>query len=308
MLAQLSCPRCGLPLQPIALPARPAVVYQFEDCLRRCDTCGVGYSNARNNPTIIYQDPLDNIPAQAREGIDVVLAQSLSEANRQTKRRRLGFSTSEDAVTWVVFGYLARRAPAALSAFARRLLDLSNRGTPQVLLWGAPVPPNDDAGLKLRQRLVTLLAKIEGVPRSEPDVVLDYGEAGVVIIEVKLYSANDELKPSQAGKFDTYLANTLAFSDPTEVKHSRMYELARNWRIGWDLADGRPLRLVNLGPPKLFKQSTRLDSFEKGLAKSAVQSFHRLAWSSFLQCVASERDGIPVWLEEWLAQHDLKQA
>jgi hypothetical protein len=305
MLAQLSCPRCGLSLPPIILPHKPSVVSQYEDCLRRCDSCGVGYSNARSNPTIIYKDPLDNIPSQAREGIDIVIAQSLSEANRVTKLRRLGFSTSEDAATWVVFSYLARHAPIALSGFARRLFGFSNPGKPELLLWGVPVPPNV-AGVDLRTRLIAVLTKIEGTPRSEPDVVLDFGEAGLVIIEVKLYSPNDELKPAKAAQFDKYLANTSAFAQEPGVKGTGMYELARNWRIGWDLAGVRPFRLVNLGPEQLFKESKQLDSFEKALAISEARSFQRLTWTLLLQSVVSDLGRLPDWLMQWLAERGLK--
>jgi hypothetical protein len=305
MLAQLSCPRCGLSLKPMVLPHKPGVVSQYADCLRRCDSCGVGYSNAQNNPTIIYKDPLDNIPSQAREGIDIVIAQSLSEANRETKFRRLGFSTSEDAVTWVVFGYLARHAPIALSGFARRLFRLSSPSKPELLLWGAPVLANA-AGLDLRTRLIAVLTKIDGSPRSEPDVVLDYGEAGLVIIEVKLHSANDELQPAKAGKFDRYLANTPAFAKASDVTSSGMYELARNWRIGWDLAGLRPFRLVNLGPEQLFKESRQLDSFENGLATTEVHAFQRLTWPLLLQSIVSDLGGLPDWLKQWLEERGLK--
>jgi hypothetical protein len=248
---------------------------------------------------------LDNIPVQARKGLETVLAQSFSVKNRETKRRRLGFSTSEDAVTWVVFSYLAVHAPAGLSGFARRLLGLSNVDNPELLLWGVPVPPNR-AGADLQTRLVAVLTKIEGTPRSEPDVVLNYGQAGLVIIEVKLHAPNDVVKLTEADKLDKYLANTFAFANALEVKNSRMYELARNWRIGWDLAGRCPFRLVNLGTGKLFKQTEQLDSFEKGLAISPGHSFRRLTWTSLLQSLASDLEDFPGWLEEWLKERGLK--
>lgn len=301
MSAQLCCPVCGVPLNPVVLPAKPSPVYKYEDCLRRCDTCGVGYSNARENPTTIYKDPLKNIPIEAREGVEMVLAQTLSEKSRVTKHRRFGFSTSEDAVTWVVFSFLARHVPLGLSGLGQRLLGFTNAGKPTLLLWGAPVPA-DDAGNDLRARLVTVLDDIEKdkTQRSEPDVVLDYGTAGLAFIEVKLHAPNDEAKPAEASKFDKYLASPSAFVDPIMVKESRMYELTRNWRIGWDLAGQRPFRLVNLGPATLFTQSERLASFEKGLAISTVRRFLRLTWSSLLGDVASDLGGLPEWLEDWL--------
>ena len=183
---------------------------------------------------------------------DAFGADSQREESRD-KLRRFGFSTSEDAVTWVVFGYLALHAARGLSGLAQRLL----------------------AGSELRARLVDILDSIgeDKKRRSEPDVVLDYGSAGLAVIEVKLHAANDEAKPADVAKFDKYLRDTSAFGDPSKVKKSRMYELSRNWRIGWDLAGQRPFRLVNLGPAALFKQSERLDSFERGLAISPSRRF-----------------------------------
>jgi len=299
MSAQLCCPVCGAPLNPLVLPAKP--VYEYKDCLRRCDACGVGYSNARENPTTIYKDPLKNIPVEAREGVEMVLAQTLNEKSRVTKRRRFGFSTSEDAVTWVVFSFLALHAPLGLSGLGQRLLHFPNAGKPTLLLWGAPVPA-DSAGSELRARLVEVLDSIgeDKKRRSEPDVVLDYGPAGLAFIEVKLHAGNDVAKLADAVKFDRYVMNTSAVVVPTAVKSSQMYELARNWRIGWDLAGQPPFRLVNLGPSSLFTQSERLDSFEKGLAISTARRFLRLTWSSLLGDVASDLGGLPEWLEYWL--------
>lgn len=88
------------------------------------------------------------------------------------------------------------------------------------------------AGNDLRGSLVALLTRIEGAPRSEPDVVLDYGGAGVAFIEIRLHAPNDETKPADGAKFGKYPANTSAFADPDMARESRMYELTRNWRIG----------------------------------------------------------------------------
>lgn len=290
----------------MTLPKAPPTVSKYEDCLRRCDGCGVGYANAATNPTRIYKNPLDNLPAEAREGVKAVLDQSLNRQNHATKWRRFGFSTSEDAVTWVVFSFLALHAPLGLSGLGPRLLGFPNAGKPTLLLWGVPVPA-DEAGNDLHARLVDILDRIgeHEKRRSEPDVVLDYGSAGAAFIEVKLNAANDEAKPADAAKFDKYLCDTSAFVDPIKMKKSRMYELTRNWRIGWDLAGERPFRLVNLGPETLFTRSERLDSFETGLAISTARRFLRLTWSSLLAAVALDLSGIPQWLEDWLGRRGL---
>jgi hypothetical protein len=107
--------------------------------------------------------------------------------------------------------------------------------------------------------------------RSEPDLVLDYGNHGLIVIEAKLQPKNDMTDSSD--KFDRYVEYTSAFRDASEVKETKLYQLARNWRLTWDLAEGRPLRLVNLAPEKLFRQNRSLDRFENSLVQSEKALF-----------------------------------
>ena len=58
--------------------------------------------------TYIHRDPLTNIPKECRDGVLETLSAALNVRSRSSKRSRFGFSTSEDAVTWVVFSYLLR--------------------------------------------------------------------------------------------------------------------------------------------------------------------------------------------------------
>jgi hypothetical protein len=99
-----------LPIAGVESAGKVPVATQFDDCLRRCEPCGIGASNAsdRGAVTFIHRDPLGNIPVESREGASEALAQALNIRNRESKRRRFGFSTSEDAVTWVVFMHLLR--------------------------------------------------------------------------------------------------------------------------------------------------------------------------------------------------------
>jgi hypothetical protein len=121
----------------------------------------------------------------------------------------------------------------------------------------------------------------------------------VAFVEVKLHAGNDLLNAIAAAKFNKYIANTQAFSDPTATKASGLYELARNWRIGWDLAEQRPFRLVNLGPSTLFEKAPTLTAFEGSLAFSDRRRFIRLTWSSLLRSIAMELGTLPMWLKDW---------
>src|SRR5438045_3376353 len=110
-LMSLKCPSCDGSIAAVTYFDKLLAANGFKDCLRRCEFCGkVAASNAARSQdvTFIYRDPLDNIPEASREGAIVALSQSLNERNRGSKLIRFGFTTSEDALTWVVFTYLLR--------------------------------------------------------------------------------------------------------------------------------------------------------------------------------------------------------
>ena len=77
----LPSPVCHTLLVARSLPLIP--VQRFEDCVRRCDFCGVGFSNARRTPVRIWADPLDNVPAQVHGGLRSVLARAANDGNRE---------------------------------------------------------------------------------------------------------------------------------------------------------------------------------------------------------------------------------
>ncbi len=67
-----------------------------------------------------------------------------------------------------------------------------------MLLWGVPVPQGSVEGKRLRAELIEiLLARIVERPDcfTEPDVILDFGKRGLIIIETKLTSSKDEKAP-----------------------------------------------------------------------------------------------------------------
>ncbi len=301
----LRCPVCGLFVGPFVLPPPRPRADSFEGCIRRCERCGVGYSNSAK-PTTIYRDPLDNLPVEARGGALDTLRRSLNECNRGKKETSFGFSTSEDAVTWTVFSWLATQSPAALVRLGERL-HLPSAGTPSVLLWGVPVPAA--ATSDARVRMTAALEAIGETPtsRTEPDVCLDYGDAGVVLIEVKYRAGNDVKRAEHAYKFARYLRDTEAFADPGGTTSSGHYELTRNWRLGHDLAGARPFRLVNLGPTALFrgKAGQMLGSFEATLARSEHRAFVRLTWADFLSDTQAATGPLPTWLAGWLSHRGI---
>ena len=295
LLPALPCPKCRQPLN--AAPGDAITATSFSVCLRRCRKCGIGYSNAKVNPTEIYCNFLDNLPKQVHCDLDRVLAHSLNIKNRRSKRARIGFSTSEDAVTWAVFSFLVRDRPEALRLLGKRWL--SREVDPTVLFWGVPVPENI-VGSEIRERIISVSDRLGEIrdQRSEPDLVLDYGNYGLIVIEAKLQPKND--MTDRIDKFDRYVQYTNAFGNAAEAKETKLYQLARNWRLAWDLAEGRPLRMVNLAPEKLFTQNRSLDRFENSLVRSDKAVFLRETWNSILSKVISSLGGVPPWLHAWL--------
>jgi hypothetical protein len=297
VLAALRCPVCRAEI-PGVLSSEPRAPSTFDDCLRKC-SCGAGaYSNGRT-PTWIFKDPLDNVPAEVRAGLIETAGRSINVRNRTTKLFRLGFASSEDAVTWTVFRYLAQmrtlreRLAACGNPVARQARD-----EPAMLLWGCPVPREDCTASAVADSLLHVVGKVLKEPKasySEPDVVLDFDDAGVVIVEAKYKSGNDRKSFDYSG-WSRYLS-AVSFSDAESVRRSGMYELARNWRILDELAGGRKASLVNLGLSIEGLESQRLATFRASLRTTPRRDFRVMTWESLV----GEVPRLPEWLQRWLA-------
>jgi hypothetical protein len=281
----------------------------YESCLRRCQACGIGLSNANTDDlerlTVIYRDPFAGLQAWVKEGWDETLEQALNANHRPAKRTEFASSNSEDHVTWTVFRFLQNAG--ALGQTLRRVgigADAGEAGEPLLLLWGVPLPSGDPSAAAIRDRLIGVLDHIGEHPRSrsEPDVILNFGRAGVVLIEVKRGSANDT-KPAAYAGWDKYLKDTPAFRDAGRARQIGLYELARNWRIGWDLAGGRPLTLVNLGPAGLFEGQPGADllQFRECLNRAGGQQFEAVTWGTLLGAVEDKPD----WFAAYVCQRGL---
>ena len=304
-LNALSCPSCNSLIAAVEyLPGsrvRPQSATSYASCLRRCEPCGIGYSNARDSEkaVVIYRDPLANIPQAVRAGAREALSHALNILNRTSKLKKFAFETSEDAITWTVFRHL--QAEGLLRAVLRgcRLPHAASAaGEPELLLWGVPVPAENPSGRLVQEQLTAILDGIGDNPksRSEPDVVLDFGQDGLVVIEVKHRSGND-IKPTNYYGWQRYRKNTAAFTDTNRLCDTGLYELARNWRIGWELAKDRSFTLVNLAPAEFFQgpQCGPLAEFQQCLAISERTHFLELTWDQVIAAIPQKPD--------WLGQH-----
>jgi hypothetical protein len=290
-LLPLPCPVCGSQLHPLEGHVKAAGC--FDDCLRRCETCGIGFSNSRSDQTRICRNRLDNIPVQVKCGVEETLLEALNERNRANKKVKFGFSTSEDALTWTVFTFL--RTSRQLGKVLRSIEiagGSEGEGEPELLVWGVPQPPTSSPGGLIRKRIIGICDRLGEEPnrRSEPDVIVDFGQFGLVLIEVKYRSGND--LQDFGKKHEKYLDGTDAFAEPQLIRDSRMYELARNWRIGVELANGAPFTLVNLVVKS--RESKQIALFDSGLNHRKGQ-FRVLTWAQLVNHIEA-----PDWLEGYL--------
>jgi hypothetical protein len=227
-------------------------------------------------------------------GVEDALVNALNEDNRANKRLKFGFSSSEDALTWTVFSFL--HASGQLSRIVRSCEYVQDGADEAaMLLWGVPCPAGTLRGESIRKRVVEVGDRLGEKPRrrSEPDVILDFANDGLVIVEVKYRSGNDQQEFRD--KHEKYLSDTDAFTEPELIRHAGLYELTRNWRIGVELAEGRPFTLVNLMIKN--KEPNQILQFRSGL--NYMKGTYRIAtWKDFLSgCNPSEW---PLWFRDYL--------
>ena len=299
VLPTLECPGCGNEL----VGSSSRTVHQFDHCARRCNACGIGFSNSKDAPRRIFREVASNVPLEIRNGLDTVLELAVNEHNRRNKAHKFGFETSEDAVTWTIFKHLY---DVGLGSRAWEFFTNSEAADPiALLLWGVPLGEQPSlSAWRIREQLMAISDRLGERPRyrTEPDVVIDAGESGLLVIEVKYRSGND--RKSLPRLFDRYLGQGFAQEDL--IVDSQLYELTRNWRFGWDLAGTRPLTLVNLGRrARLASGSKALDAFAKGLHLDSRHAFRVIDWSIFTDAVLPNP---PAWLQDYMIDKRLRES
>lgn len=288
-LDKVKCPSCGELVAPINGAIKAASSY--DDCLRRCEKCGIGFSNSKNNPSVIYKNYLDNIPELLQNGLEITLNNSINELNRKNKRNKIGFSTSEDALTWSFFKYFV------VGERFEDLLNLRNLKSDgkdyDIYLWGVPISSQSNKNNFIEKfREVSRNFNETSSKMTEPDVMIKLSDK-IVFIEVKYLSAN-EIKTGE--EFAKYLIPDVEKEKLVESGH---YELFRNWAFASKLSYGNDFILINLAPKKLFssKSQSKLIQFENSL-KSTKGKFVKLTWEEILEKVNNKE--YDMWFKNYL--------
>lgn len=289
-LVEIKCPSCEEFIFPKEGISKPASSYY--DCLRSCEKCGVGFSNAKKNPTTIYKNHLENIPELLRKDVEISLSNSINKFNRKNKQTKFGFSTSEDALTWSFFKYFV------VNNKLGDLLDLLNIKSKEtefdIYLWGTKITSFGNES-NFIEKFIEVSDSFNEAPtkRTEPDVIIKLSDK-LIFIETKYLSSN-EIKTDNS-KFTKYLISDI---ETKELVKSGHYELFRNWAFASNLSNGEDFQLINLGPKKLFNDKNRdmLNRFEKSL-KSIKGKFVKVTWEEILEKVnVAEYD---IWFKNYL--------
>ena len=192
----IKCPKCGEPMKDKAKEKKLTCgkekksAYSFERCVRVCKNCECGASNAKSNPTYIYKNYIDNLPNKEDEKIlDVLFNHALNEENRENKKIKFGFSTSEDACSWIFFTYFFKKNKLDV---LKDILGLKSE-IKDILFWG--VSYNDLINNKIleeneiRKELKNAenTRKEKDKRRTEPDIIIVTDEE-LVFVEVKVNS------------------------------------------------------------------------------------------------------------------------
>jgi len=289
-LPSIICPKCKRSVSPInGIRIKTS---SYDDCLRICNICKIGFSNAKNNPTVIYKNYLENIPELLQQNLVFTLRNSINEFNRKNKLNKFGFSSSEDALTWSFFNYFV------VNNKFEDLLDIlnieSDKTNYDIYLWGTKINSlNEQTNFIDQFKEVSNSFNEMPSRRTEPDVILKFSNK-LIFIEVKYLSSNAITK--EENKFTKYLISDVNQKELIESGH---YELYRNWAFASKLSNGDNFELINLGRKILFndKNQKNLLQFENSL-KSSKGKFVKLNWEDILEKVNSK--DYESWFKDYL--------
>ncbi|MBO7144796.1 MAG: hypothetical protein J6W13_08210 [Salinivirgaceae bacterium] len=276
-MEDIKCPLCGKRMKEYKLVKKTAKTY--EDCIRKCLNCEIGASNAKNNSTYIYKDYQKNVPEVFLEGLDETLKNANNVRNRPSKKIKFGYSTSEDAFSWIFTKYFIHSEIEGL----KNILGLED-GIEEILMWGVPQITKQQEYQKSLIDICKQLGERKN-SYSEPDIIV-ISKSEIIFIEVKLKSSNDKKEI----KDDKYFVKDY-YADWAKAKNSKCYELVRNWTIGNLFAKGKSMRLINLAPESTLNDK-QLEVFENSLKDP--KRFQKMSWKS----VFSSSPGVKTLLQK----------
>jgi hypothetical protein len=278
-----TCPKCGKPFTIDDIPSKK--VTNYNDCIKKCTHCGIGISNAKTTPTIIYKNYKDNIPKFLHDSkIDEILNLSLNQTAQKQKIIRMGFNTSEDTLSWIFFSYFIKNNKTDILL---KLLGFNNENTLDIYFWG--VSYNEPSiNNNFRKKLIDILKnKFDEDEKhySEPDIIIET-KSKIIFIEVKYNSGNSYEKSLK--KIEKYLTKEY-YVDIKKANKSLYYELIRNWSIWNEISKDKEFYLLNIGLKNKFElenKQGRINDFNESLNRK--ENFIRFYWETILDKLSKE--------------------
>jgi hypothetical protein len=231
-----NCPYCGERM--ILDTSLKGIAKNYSDCRVKCLQCQVAYSNARDSPTLIFKEYLDNIPQKLHNRLVCILRNGLNINNRKNKIEKMCFFNSEDTFTWIFFTYFLSTQKEDI---IKKIFGISD-DIIDIYFWGTGYKSTNS---EFRKNLEDILKNFfsENVRYfSEPDIIIETSSK-IIFAEIKVKSGNDfnDVKSS-------YLKNKY-YKDIEKAEQSKCYELIRNWSIGNSIATiyKKEFILLNIG-------------------------------------------------------------
>ena len=276
-MEDLKCPNCGRIMAKDLSIKEGSRSTSFEKCIRRCNDCKIGYSNSKDKPTLIYKDYLKSIPEKYKLYLEYTIDNSINTGHLKSKKNQFGFSTSEDALTWIFIRYFINEKKLDV---LKKLYSLKSE-IEEILLWGVSQINKDDNSEREKLESICESLKELQTSYSEPDIII-ITKTEVRFIEVKLGAKNQ--KKDSPNKYNKYICNDF-YSDKDLLIKSKHYELARNWTIGNMFTESKDFKLINQGPSKLFYNDDKelLQKFENSLNDS--DRFEKLSWEKIIDTI-----------------------
>lgn len=275
-MEKIICPKCGQPMIEDNIPLKK--VKSYEDCIRKCFNCEIGASNAKNNPTLIYKDFKLNIPSNLLNNLDYTLENSNNIRNRENKKIKIGYSTSEDAVTWIFVKYFIQSQQLDV---LRSIFNLKSKIN-EILIWGVP-----QISKEFQSPLINICRQLKETETSfsEPDLII-ICEEEIAFVEVKVKSPNDK-QDFKDKDFDKYLCNAF-YINKELAKQSKYYELIRNWTILNMYENNKKHILFNLAPERLFYKENDLNFLNFVNSLNNKDNFFQLSWENVIDKMKKE--------------------
>jgi hypothetical protein len=265
----------------------------WEKLHAKCDSCEIGISNSKDpkNSRFIWKTIEKNMISQNKNDLDrltEIIDHSMNEGNRPRKKIGMKHENSEDALSWNVFSYLEKHdlLNEAYKYFTGLQADITGC---QVYYWGY-----NDKETAFIGRYKDVLKKA-GEPKwgggyTEPDILLYVPKSGLINIEVKYTSSNDDkLKEKNNNERNKRAQQMLdlgkSFVKKDQVVDWTWYELLRMWVPGCLLAKKMNVKfyLINLLPQEMLinEKGAVSNDMHQCIQQSSKYRFAQMTWEAF---------------------------